>query len=280
MMSVKHGLRPMAAAAMMVLGAAGSASATLYGWTFTPGEPQPPGGGYVLSNAGGTFHSIFATFDTVSKELTFTLNFSDRVTRGFYLAMSAGPNPEPHPGELGLFYFDAGDVFDADASTNISLTNYGYNGANNGSSWFDGNGAIPLNQTPDLIKNRNDTAWIQSISAGDVVLPGNVMGRSFSMTVNATDIINHVPLYPDTDNPPSPWFGTGFGTHLGMWLHPFQTFDVNYDAAGAISSWETGHEGYLDGYNFRTFEVPAPGAVALAGLAGLTLVRRRRRALV
>lgn len=265
-----------AAAAAALLGASATASATLFGWTFTPGEPQPVGGSYLLSNGGGTFHSIAATFDTVSKELTFTLNFSDRVTTGFYLGMNNGPVPLERPGQIGLFYFDAGDVFDGDPSTNIYLTSYGYNGANNGSTWFDGNGAVPGNQTPDLIKGRNDTAWIQSIAAADVLLPGNIMGRRFSMTVNATDIINHVPLYPDTGMPPQPWYGTGFDTHLGIWLHTFQTFDVTYNAAGAIAGWFTANEGYLDGSNFATVEVPAPGAALLAGVAGFVLAQRRR----
>lgn len=270
-MSIAIAARLIAAAGVLSVGAAG-ASATLYNWAFTPGMP----GSYGLSNAGGTIHSVFTTFDTTSKQLTYTINFSDRVTQGYWLALNNGPNPKNHPGELGLFYFDASDVFDLDATTNIRLTAYGYNGENGPNSWQDGNPGVAGNQPGDLIKGINNTAWIQAISAGDVVLPGGVNGRRLSMTIDATDIISHTPLYPDAVDP---WYGTGFDSSLGIWCHPVTAFTAGYsNTTGGITSLSLGNQGWLDGDHFRTDLIPAPGAGALAGAGALLLGRRRRRA--
>lgn len=260
-------------AGLTVLASAGAAHATLFAWTFTPGDPQPPGGGYVSDNLGGTIHSLTASFDDVSRQLSFTATFADRVTTGYFLALNNGPMPRPRPGELAMFYFDAGDVFDADPSQNRFLTAYGYNGANDGSTWRDGDSVTPGDQPPDLIRGINDPSWITSITAGNVVLPGGINGRSFSFTVNATSIINHVPLYPDTGG--QPWFGTGFGNLLGIWFHPFaDRFDMTYNAQGGIATWDYGPQGSFDGFNFI---VPAPGTIALGALAAAGLLRRRRR---
>lgn len=268
-MSIAHASRLLAAAGLLSAGAF-SAHAAVHAWAFTPGMP----GSYGISNAGGTFHSVIATFDTSSKQLTWTVNFSDRVTQGYWLAINNGPNPKNHPGELGLFYFDASDVFDADATTDIRLTAYGYNGENGPNSWQDGNPAVAGNQAGDLIKGINNTAWIQSISAGNVVLPGGINGRRLTFTIDATDIIAHAPLYPDATDP---WYGTGFDAGLGVWFHPVSAFNANYGANGGISSLSLGDQGWLDGDHFSTDLIPAPGAGALAGIGGLLLGRRRRR---
>ncbi len=267
-MSIRTAARLVAAAGLLFSGA--TASADIFGFSFI--APQP---GVVPNNNGGTFHSIFATFDTNNKQLNWTVNFSDRVTKGYWLVINNGPNPKNHPGELGIYYFDANNVFDGDAGTNgIKLTAYGYNGQNASNSWQDGNSAVPGNQPGDLIKGANDTSWIQSIDAQNVVLPGGINGRSLSFTVDATDIIAHAPLYPDAVDP---WYGTGFADQLGIWMHPARTFDVGYNGAGGISSFRTGQEGWLDGSHFDTLLIPAPGAAALAGVASILLSRRRRR---
>lgn len=273
---VKHNRRKLMSgmgAVAAALTCAGVAQATVFSWNFNAGDPQPPGGGYTGNSLGGTIHSLSATFDNVSRQLSFTANFSDRVTRGFFLAMNNGSMPRPRPGELGLFYFDANDVFDGDAGQNRFLTAYGYNGANDGSTFRDGNSVTPGNQTPDVIRSILDTTWITSLTASDVVLPGAINGRSFTMVVNAAPIITHVPLYPDTGG--GAWFGTGFDTRLGIWFHPFANlFDLTYDAQGRISGANTGPQGSFDGFNFI---VPAPGGAATLLAAGLLLASRRRR---
>jgi uncharacterized protein (TIGR03382 family) len=270
----KHmGRLSMIGAGLAVLASAGISHAAMFNWTFTPGQPQPPGGGYEYNSIGGSIHSLTASFDDVSKQLSFTATFSDRVTTGYYMALNNGPMPRSRPGQLGMFYFDAGDVFDGDPSQNRFLTAYGYNGANDGSTWRDGDSVTPGDQAPDLIRGVNDPSWITSITAMNVVLSGGINGRSFSFTVNATSIINHVPLYPDSGG--EPWFGTGFGNLIGIWFHPFANqFDATYNAQGGIATWDYGPQGSLDGFNLI---VPAPSTVALGALALGGLLRRRRR---
>lgn len=268
-------LRPLVSgicAAVTALACSVPADATVFNWNFNAGDPQPPGGEYTFNNQGGTIHSLSATFDNVTRQLSFTANFSDRVTTGFFLAINNGPLPRSRPGELGLFYFDAGDVFDGDPGQNRFLTAYGYNGVNDGSSFRDGDGATPGNQTPDAIHTILDPSWISSLTASDVVLPGGINGRSLTFVVNATQIINHVPLYPDSGG--QPWFGTGFDSRLGIWFHPFANqFLATYDAQGRIATLDAGPQGSFDGSNFV---VPAPGSAA-AVLVGLWAVVRRRR---
>jgi hypothetical protein len=236
--------------------------------------PQPPApGGYGTSSGGGSVQSIASTFDSATKRLTFDVQFgppsgsSSLKTEGFWLVLNGGPNPKNQPGEYAIFYFD-GRSF-----SSPKLTVYGYNGENNGSSWSDGNGAATGAPVGDLIKGSSSTeqsSFINSISAGD---SGGL--RRFSFDINASSIINRTPLYPAPDG--SPWFGTGFGDNLGIWMHAFQDFDAVYSSTGkkglkSGTSFDKG--GYLDGSFFRT--VPAPGSGTLLALAGVLAARRRR----
>lgn len=266
-------LRSKTLALSALLLCAGSANAAIFNWNFNAGDPQPPGGGYTGNSLGGTIHSLSASFNDATRQLSFTANFSNRVTTGFFLALNNGPLPRSRPGELGLFYFDAGDVFDGDPGQNLFMTAYGYNGLNDGSTWRDGDGATPGDQPPDVIRSILDASWINAVSAADVVLPGGINGRSLSFTINAAPIITHVPLYPDSGG--GAWFGTGFASLLGIWFHPFaDLFDLTYNAEGRISGFNVGPQGSFDGYNFI---VPAPGGAAAMLAAGLLLAARRRR---
>lgn len=250
------------AAAGVALAVCASASADVLVWDFTPGMP----GSYDLNNAGGAVGSIHTTFDTVTKQLEFTVNFTNQITKGYWLALNGGPNPKSHSGEMALFYFDAQSL------ASPKLTAYAFNGQNAPNSWQDGSPAGG-NQTPDLIKGVNESAsWIQSISAMNVGA-----GRTLSFVIDATDIINHTPMYPDAVDP---WTGTGYGDELGIWMHPVTNFNAAYTGTrGKINSLSLGTQGWLDGSFLPTTRiVPAPGAAALAGMGGLVLLRRRRRA--
>lgn len=81
-------------------GAAGlltaSANAALYQWDWNVGDP----GSYGVNNNGGTFESIHSEYDSVSKHFTWSVTFSDQVTKGFTLAVNNGPNPKNTPGQL------------------------------------------------------------------------------------------------------------------------------------------------------------------------------------
>lgn len=271
LMLIGKGRRLVLGAGVATLVVTGAAQATLFTWNFTAGQPQPPGH-YVQSDAGGAIDSITATFNDATEQLTFNVNFSDRITDGFYMGMNNGSLPNSRPGQIALLYFDAGDVFDGDAGSNVFMTAYGYNGANDGTTFRDGDSSVPGDQPPDLIRGITDTSWINSLTAADVVLPGGINGRRFTFSIDAGPINSHVPLYPDLG---SPWYGIGFDGLLGVWYHPFDVFDVTYNAQGGINTWGWGPQGWLDGDHFDTI-VPAPGAAGI-GLAGTLLLAARRR---
>ena len=269
-MKIRSAWRRCAAVAVL-LAASGVASADVFSWSFTPGQP---GGNYDQNNSGGTFQSMNSTFNTASKQLDFTVRFSNQVTKGFWLVINNGPNPKDHPGELAIFYLDASRLYDADTLNNpVYLTAYGYNGVNGPNSWQDGNPVAPGNQAGDLIKGINEAGtWISSLSVAD-----SAGGRQFSFSVDAKDIIGHTPLYPDAVDP---WYGTGFDSKLGVWFHPVTSLTTSYGSGrGGLTSATFGTSGWLDGSNFNTSKnVPAPGAAALVGLGGLLAAKRRRRA--
>ncbi|GAB4520181.1 MAG: hypothetical protein Tsb0013_23820 [Phycisphaerales bacterium] len=245
---------------------AGAANASFFEWNWAPGDP----GQYGINNNGGQFSGVNATFNANTNQLTWTVAFTNDVTEGFTLALNNGPNPKGHGGELALLYVDASDAND------VMITAYSYNGQNNNRSWRDGNGQQSGDQPADLIMNANQrNDWVLSASVTDVN-----GARTISFTADVTDILGHTPMYPDPDLPPSAdpregWYGIGFAEQLGLWMHPYRTFDATYDPqTGAISALSTSGEGWFDGRNFET--VPTPGAVALAGLSGLAMLRRRR----
>lgn len=259
---------------------AANASAVLYSWSFTKNQP---GSNYGVNNAGGTIESINASFDTATKRLTYDVLFSGAnntasplVTNGFWLVINNGPNPKNHPGELAIMYFDAARVFSGQTST-PTMTVYEYNGRNDNSSWNNGDGDGTPNEANDfngLIFGKNEQSFINSISAADVNINGQTL-RRMRFDIDATAIVGRTPSYPD---PVDPWYGTGFDQKLGIWFHTAQNFNVGYETSGRgkITSLSIGGEGWLDGTDFMT--VPAPSSVALLGLGGLMIARRRRSA--
>jgi uncharacterized protein (TIGR03382 family) len=238
--------------------ASSSASGAIYHWDWDRGGPGTSG----LNDAGGVFESITATFNDVTDRLEWSMTFSNQVTNGFFLALNNGPNPKGHAGELALLYVDARNP------GNVALTAYGYNGQNSISSYYDGDGVTSGNQAADVIKNTLDRAsWV--LNAGVIDAGGK---RTIFFDIDATDLIDRTPLYPD---PVDPYYGIGFGAKLGLWLHTFRQFDVTYGPSGTITNIATGGEGWFDGTNLNT--VPAPGA-AMVGLVGAAAALRRRRA--
>lgn len=237
---------------------AGAAMGTTYQWNWNLGDP----GAYGVNHAGGQFESIHSTFDTTTKQLVWNVVFSNQVTDGYTLVLSGGPNPKGHAGELAVLYFDFRNAGD------MRLTAYAYNGTNSSKSWQDGNGQISGNQTPDSIKTITDGAWITSASKVDA---GGK--RMVNLTIDATDLINHSPMYPDNVDP---WFGTGYGAGLGLWFHTFKGLTASYDGAGKLTQWSRSQEGWFDGRDFQTQIIPLPGAAGLA-FAGLLVAGGRRR---
>lgn len=246
-------LRNVVLASAAVVGAlAGSASGTMYQWNWVVGDPGSP------NNSGGTFESITGCYDTVTEELMWSVTFSNAITDGFTLALNNGPNPKGHAGELALLYVDA-------RAADVKIAAYAYNGNNAIDSWKDGNGNVAGNQPSDFIQSFN-LAGTMSDNAGK---------RTISFTIDASGINAHAPLYPDAVDP---WYGIGFESKIGLWMHPFNTFNPTYNPNGSIASMSTSGQGWFDGSNFDTdIKLPSPGAATLAGAAGLMLARRRRR---
>ena len=236
------------------------ASADVYTWSWQPGDP---GGGY--NNAGGTFKSIDASFNSGSQRLTWDIAFDDQISDGFTLALNNGPNPRGHAGELALVYFDATDV------DNVRVTSYAYNGLNTQTSYRDGS---PLSgtQAADVIFGvvpiEGQTPSVLHASVTD-----SEHTRRMRLVLDASSINSHTPGYPGSMGIEE-WFGIGFDTGLGVWLHPVSNLTTEYGEDGALSYW-SGRQGWLDGANF-TAQVPAPGVAAIAA-AGLGIGTGRRR---
>ncbi len=238
---------------------ASAANAAIYQYEWTPGAP----GEYGINNNGGQISRIFGAFDTNSKTLDWQVTFANQVTEGITLAISPGPNPKSHPGELALFYLDAKDI------NAPKLTAYGYNGQNNTSSWRDGNSAQSGDQTPDLIMSDANT----SIILDKISIDNPDGSRTLGFTVDTTDIISHAPLWPNQDEL---WTGAQFGEQIGIWMHAFRSFNVGYGEDGGITSFSQGGRGWFDGKDLDTTYVPTPGTIALAGLGGIAVIRRKR----
>jgi len=236
---------------------ASAATASPFLWNWERGDP----GSYGLNDNGGAFESVSASFDPATNQLSWSVTFSDTITEGFTLALNNGPNPKGVAGELALLYVDASDASD------VMITAYGYNGKNDNKSWMDGDGDTSGNQAPDVIMDATmRSAWVNSATRSD-----SAGKRTIAFTVDATDVVNHTPLYPDAVEP---WYGIGFGDALGIWMHPYRTFDATYGEDGSITNLNTSGEGWFDGVNFTT--VPTPGALALGAFAGVMGVRRKR----
>jgi len=262
--------KSLAIAASLTLAA--GASATVFQWNWT--SAQGAGAGGAISNAAGTFESIQASYNDVSKELVWNATFSDQQTRAYTLAINNGPNPKGKAGELALIYFDA----DLNPSTpRVSV--FGYNGANAANSYLDGDGLVGGNQaTVKVHKNATAAAeandWLKVASMQDV---GSK--RIFSLTIDASVINGFVNPYSAQYN--VPWTGAAFAEKLGLWFHTYKNIDTGYDGNGYLNKWTANTTGYFDGSNFSTLlAVPMPSAVGmgLVGLAAVGYIKRRRLA--
>lgn len=216
------------------------------------------------SSDGGQVLSVTSTFDTSTNVFTWSATFGavpghpELTTDGFTLAVSPGPNPKNHPGELALVYFDA-------TGATPEMTIYGYNALNNFSSYYDGSNQNNT-QPPDRILSSlaaTATAFlnISAVNNGDGT-------RTLGFTLDASDVNNHTPLYPDQQDP---WTGMAFGEHIGAWFHPMAGVSASYQN-DYLSSWSFRRQGWIDCSNQTT--VPEPAAFILLALGGLFSRRR------
>lgn len=253
----------------LVAALAGAASGATFQWNWTP-SIATPANNQGLSNSAGNFESLSARFNSLTDQLDFSVTFSNQVTQGLTLALNNGPNPKGH-GELALLYIDATQA------SNVRLTAYGYNGQNNFTSYRDG--LPPGTNPPDRILGLNDN-WVNSASLTDA--NGK---RTIAFSIDASAINNRSPLYPQNG---VAWTGIGFDALAGIWLHTYAGLSTSYDSNGFLtannSGWNRRTEGYFDGNNFTTTPVanvvplPAPVWAGLAGLAGVAVIARKRKA--
>lgn len=247
----------MICASAALAAAVSCANAGFFQWEFTRGMP----GSYGLNDAGGRLTSARATFDPDSQDFSFSATFSNAITQGFWLAVSPGDNPKGHAGELALMYLDAKNPGAP------RLTIYNYNGENGASSYRDGS-PLAGTQAPDRILTSLLGGFAPSLSQVD-----SSGGRTLSIAFNAAGVNGHSPLYPASNG--DEWTGVEFGSRFGIWFHPVTNLTTAYDTNGWLTNFG-GTQGWLDGANFTTTFVPAPGAVALFGASVLCVARRRR----
>ena len=269
---MRNFIRGAAAGAALTAIVAGGADASVYNWSWQPGDA----GAY--SNKGGAINWIESSFDSETKQLTWYANFGavpgsgNLKTEGFTLALNNGPEPKGTAGELGLLYFDAS------RSSGPRLTIYGYNGRNDHSSYYDGSPSGGT-QTPDrILSSLHSSAnnWVFDLKSE---WNGNGT-RTMGFSIDATDIIDHHPMYTGND---TDWTGTQYDEQIGVWFHTFAGLNTSYRSNGYLKKWERSKEGWLDltyGNTTVTDPVPEPASLLLRGgglgLAGL-IARRRRR---
>jgi hypothetical protein len=254
-----------------LVAAVSGAHAITYKWSFDSSThvngAQPGGGDLHYNPHGGAVKTIDAQFDTATNNLSYDILMdcapgTTQCANGFWLAMSPGPNPKDHPGQLALFYFDA-------SNSAPVLTAYGYNGQNGDNSWHDGS-SLPGTQSPDFIKSsKTDTSWVNELFTE----PLANCPRRFRFSINLDGINGHSPLYPSATDP---WTGAAFGEKFGIWMHPVRGLQTTYNNQGALTQWNYSAAGWLDGSNMQT--VPEPGTMLALGLGVAALARRRKNA--
>lgn len=257
-------LRILAVSLSAVALSASALAGNTYVWNWNEGDAGNP------NNGGGTFKKVSASYNVNTQTLGWYMTFGavpgspSLQTDGFWMALSSGPNPKGHAGQLAIFYMDA-------KSNTPVLNVFAYNGVNGDNSYKDGSAASGT-QAPDKIASSLvDNSFVQDLS---VVV--NADGtRTLGFTVKVDQINGHNPLYPGP-NGPSEWEGAMFGEKIGVWAHSVAGLARSY-SNGYLTNFTYQKTGWLDLENQNTTVVPEPATLAVLGAGALALVRKRRK---
>lgn len=214
-------------------------------------KPAPPYDPNYQNPAAGEATYISASFNPLNKQFAFQANFklapsTGRLPDGFWLVLNNGPMPHGRPGTLAILFIDVRNV------ANPIVTVYGYNGmGSQANSWLDGSSASGVQPPDRILSSIIDSSWITRFRVQN---EGNA-SRTLDLAFDATRIIAHTPLYTSVDpgtGQVNPWFGIGFDSFIGIWLHAFSGMSASYGSSGASNGYLTsftypssGH-GYYD----------------------------------
>ena len=205
-----------------------SATATagpIYQYESASGNPF--GGG-----SGGAYDSIRLTYDTMTEDFTFTVDYDGAVAAGGWLVVSDGPNPKRAQDELAIFYFHAATE---------EVWAYAYNGLNNSASYQ----TTPfLEYFAGAYTTAGDVSTL-ALNVGNINSLLSGTGAAFGPSIGI-------------------WFHPAFrqiaeGDHTGLYFYqPSHTgwYDTNNDGTKCVPS--PGHGGCV-----TTTDVPEPAGLLL-----------------
>ena len=219
----------------------GVASAT----TFSFHNPDPSG-----SEGAGDIKDFNVSYNDVSEVLTWSTTVEEKngnLANGFWMVLSDGPNPKGGFNEYAIMY---GDGLTGELNT------YLYNGANASNSW---------SNPGEHIETFVDVLTMDTSVAGQ---------HTFDFSIDATNVNNHVPLFPGIDE----YTGISFGNMVGIWFHAvvFSGSGATYNPNGTLASFDFNKQSWYDASNDLTV-VPVPAAAWLFGTALMGLFGLKRR---